>query len=181
MRPNELTMTDGQLDEQTRARLADFDALYGKHAAFLWRTVRSLGVSAADAEDITQEVFLTAFRKLHEYAGRSALRTWLCGIAIGVARNHVRKSRRREAAHAPPGPEPHDPTAARDELELVSRCLAELDESFRLVFVLAEVEQLSAPEIAEVLGINVNTVYSRLRIARERFEASLERHGGAGR
>lgn len=169
-----------QRDAVDETRLADFDALYDKHAVFIWRTLRSLGVAQEDAEDAAQEVFMTVFRKLSAFEGRSSLRTWLCGIAAGVARNHTRKRRRREVAGrslwAPGSTSPVENTEA---LDLVSRCLAQLDESLRMVFVLAELEQLTAPEIAEALTINVNTVYSRLRVARAKFEATLRQLEGS--
>ncbi len=165
--------------EQSALR-ADFDQLYEKHASFVWRTLRSLGVSRADADDATQEVFLTVFRKLGSFEGRSSLRTWLCGISVGVAKNHTRKVKRRsEVDQALPKPGSATPEAGSEALDLVTRCLDDLDEALRIVFVLSELEQLTAPEIAEVLTINVNTVYSRVRVAREQFEASVTRHGGA--
>jgi RNA polymerase sigma-70 factor, ECF subfamily len=179
MRSNDLEMTAPKQEDDLWSRRADFDLLYEKHAAFVWRTLRSLGVSAADVDDAAQEVFLTVFRKLGSFEGRSSIRTWLCGIAVGVARNHTRKVKRREAAgDALPKPSGATLSEGAEALDLVTRCLNDLDESLRMVFVLAELEQLTAPEIAEVLTLNVNTVYSRLRLAREQFEASVVRHGG---
>ena len=181
MRTDELSMAANERrDVDAAARLADFDQLYEKHAAFVWRTLRSLGVSRDDIEDAAQEVFTTVFRKLATFEGRSSLRTWLCGIAVGVARNHTRKRSRRAELGAPlPARSDTSPAESTEALDLVSRCLADLDEGLRMVFVLAELEQLTAPEISEVLTVNVNTVYSRLRLARERFEESLARHSGA--
>jgi RNA polymerase sigma-70 factor (ECF subfamily) len=180
MRTDDLQMTaNARRDVDAAARLADFDRLYEQHAAFVWRTLRSLGVSKEDIEDTAQDVFTTVFRKLGTFEGRSSLRTWLCGITVAVARNHTRKRHRREGLGVPAAP-PATPSASEstEALDLVSRCLADLDDGLRMVFILAELEKLTAPEIAEVLALNVNTVYSRLRLARERFEASLERHGG---
>src|SRR5262249_38059685 len=77
-----------------------------------------------------------------------------------------------------PAPEP-DPARASelgDSVRLLHALLAELDEAKRTVFVLGELEELSAPEIAEALGENVNTVYARLRAARARFDAAFRRH-----
>jgi RNA polymerase sigma-70 factor (ECF subfamily) len=167
-------------DEDAAARLADFDLLYEKHATFVWRSLQGLGVSRDDIEDLAQEVFTTVFRKLGSFEGRSSLRTWLFGVAVGVARNYARKRTRRLGVGAPlPDSASPDASHRAEALELVSRCLDDLDEGLRVVFILAELEQLTAPEIAEVLTLNVNTVYSRLRLARERFELSLEHHGGS--
>lgn len=165
-------------DETAEARLADFEALYEKHAEFLWRTIRSLGTGAADAEDLTHEVFLVAYKKLDSFEGRSSVRTWLCGIAIGLVKNHARKVKRRDL-ELPTAAASSTSTERSEAFDLVTRCLQDLDEHHRLLLVLAELEQLTAPEIAEVLGVNVNTIYARLRVAREQLEASLERHGGA--
>ena len=180
MRTDDLQMTaEAERGVEDAVRARDFDALYEKHAAFVWRTLRNLGVDGADVEDAAQEVFTTLFRKLGTFAGRSSFRTWLCGIAVGVARNHTRKRSRRAGlgtpASAAGAPSLSESAEAHD---LVRRCLDDLDEGLRMVFILAELEQLTAPEIAEALTLNVNTVYSRLRLARQRFESSLEHHGG---
>jgi RNA polymerase sigma-70 factor (ECF subfamily) len=176
---DELDMTATARDEALARLFEDFDRLYDAHAPFVWKTLRGLGLSKADTDDATQEVFLTVFRKLSSFEGRSSLRTWLCGIAVGVARNHTRKHHRRGAAdQSMPRADAGRSSEATEALDLVSRCLDDLEEPLRMVFVLAELQQLTAPEIAEVLTVNVNTVYSLLRLARERFEASLARHGG---
>jgi RNA polymerase sigma-70 factor (ECF subfamily) len=70
---------------------------------------------------------------------------------------------------------PEQRAVARQAHETLYRCLDDLDEAKREVFVLAELEQATAPEIAEALQLNLNTVYSRLRAARKAFEAALER------
>lgn len=166
---------------KTDADLAGFDALYEKYAPFVWRTLRGFGVASGDIDDAVQEVFLVVHRSLADFEGRSSLRTWLCSITLGVARNATRKRRRQEAALSKlgAGAPSASPTGALDAIDLVNVVLNELDEDKRLVFVLAELEQLTAPEIAEALKMNVNSVYSRLRLARIAFEAGLARHGGA--
>lgn len=180
MLTKDLEMTAAPREDAARTqRLLDFERLYEAHAPFVWRTARGLGVSLADCDDAVQEVFVVAYRKLPDFAGRSSLRTWLCGIALGVVRNHKRKLQRREATNeALPRPAVSMPGEGAEALDLVTRCLDDLSEPLRLVFVLAELEHLTAPEIAEVLTMNLNTVYSRIRQARELFEASVARHGG---
>ena len=165
-------------DVNRSARIADFEALYDAHAEFLWRTIRGLGASAADAEDLTHDVFLVAYRKSGAFEGRSSVRTWLCGIAVGLVRNHSRKNLRRQP-DAPSSPAAVSGSERSEAADLVSRCLQDLDEQQRLLIVLADLEQMTALEIAEVLGHNINTIYARLRVAREAFEASLLRHRGA--
>ncbi len=100
-----------------------------------------------------------------------------------MARNHRRRARRKDAREAfergtdveDAAPAPDEEAAMAQAIRTLSRLLDTLDESKREVFVLAELEEMSAPEIAETLGLNVNTVYSRLRAARHAFDAAVER------
>lgn len=165
------------------ARELSFDALYEEEFAFVWRSCRRLGVADAALDDVVQEVFLVVHRRFHDFERRSSLRTWLFGIVVGVVRNHRRTARRKDppgsgedADDLPsPGLEPHAHAEQAEAARLVHRLLDALDEDKREVFVLAELEQLTAPEIAAALALNLNTVYSRLRAARLEFERALER------
>jgi RNA polymerase sigma-70 factor (ECF subfamily) len=164
-----------------------FDAVYDECFDFVWRTVRRLGVAEESVDDVTQEVFFAVHRKLPDFAGRSSLRTWLFSIVLHVVRHHRRSWRRKDAQRAPaeattidelPDRRSQGPLQAAetaDNVRLLDRLLRELDDDKREVFVLAHLEQMTAPEIAEVIGENVNTVYSRLRAARDQFEQALER------
>lgn len=164
--------------------LPPFDELYDRHAALVWRALRRLGVAEPSIEDAVQDVFVTAFRRLDTFEGRSAVSTWLYGIAAHVARNQRRRLRRHpEAPTADPDvldqPTHRTPENLADEAESVRilyGLLDELDAEKREAFVLAELEQLTAPEIATSLGLNVNTVYARTRAARAAFEQALGRH-----
>ena len=158
-----------------------FDAVYTEHVAFVFRTLRQLGVPASGLEDAVQNVFIVVHRRLGEFEGRASIRTWLFRIVQRVASDARRSSRRRgegepvddalaDTALAP------DAQAERNEaVERVARILDELDDDKRAVFVLAELEQMTAPEIADALSVNVNTVSSRLRAARQAFERGLAR------
>ncbi len=158
------------------ARLA---ALFEEQYEFVWRTVRRLGVPEGSVDDAAQEVFLVVHRRLDEYKDRGFHRAWLTSIAVRVASEHRRRCRRKEDTEplsedtVAPGAGPHEAAVRSEALAKVYRLLAALDEAHRSVFVLAEMEQMTAPEIAQALGIKLNTVYSRLRVARERFEAGL--------
>lgn len=154
--------------------------VYDRHVALVWRTLRALGVDEAALDDAVQDVFIVVHRRLADFEGRSALSTWLYGIARRVASQYRR--RRRTGGdpavlerQAEPGPSPCDDAERRQAARLVMALLAELDDDKREVFVLMELEQLAAPAVAELLAIPVNTVYSRLRLARQRFEAALAR------
>ncbi len=164
-----------------------FLALYAEHLDTVWRGLRSLGVPAASVEDAAQDVFMAVHRRLADFAGRSSERTWIFGIVLHVARNHRRRERRK-GGHGPfdqepagRGPGPDEEAETAESVEHLARLLEALDETKREVFVLGEVEQMTAPEIAEALGINVNTVYSRLRAARLEFTAALQRSRGGSR
>jgi len=158
-----------------------FERLYADHFDFVWSSMRRLGVPDELLDDAVQDVFVVVHRRLHEFEGRSSAKTWLFGIALRVARDH-RRQRRRKGGHEPlPArladrtPGPLEQAAAHEAIRFVDEFLDTLDEDKRAVFILADLEELTAPEIAESLGIKVNTVYSRLRLARRAFEQALAR------
>ncbi len=165
------------------ASISGFDALYDAHFDFVWRSLRRLGVPEPQLDDAVQDAFLVVHRRLADFEGRSSVRTWLFGIALRVAHDH----RRALSRHGLPEPlegEPADrssllpdeQTARAQALAFLDRFLATLDDDKRAVFILAELEEMTAPEIAEALSANVNTVYSRLRAARRAFEEVVKRH-----
>ncbi len=158
--------------------------VYDAHFDFVWRSARRMGVAEACADDVVQEVFLVAHRRLADFEGRSSVKTWLFGILVRVVSDHRRRIRRKGGLDPLPevlAAEPHASCPAeqverRDKVRLLHDLLGTLDDEKRAVFVLAELEQMTAPEIAEALSIKLNTVYSRLRAARKKFEAALQRH-----
>jgi RNA polymerase sigma-70 factor, ECF subfamily len=159
-----------------------FRALYRDQFPFVWRSLRRLGVPEASLDDAAQEVFVVVFRRLAEFEGRSALSTWIFAIAIRVAREHVRRARARRQLvpldgelSDPAAPSPFDAAQRADRARVLERLLAELEEERRIVFVLADVEGFTVPEIAASLELKLNTVYSRLRRARADFERALAR------
>jgi RNA polymerase sigma-70 factor, ECF subfamily len=146
----------------------------------VWRALRRFGVPAAAADDAAQEVFIIAARKLDQIEhGRE--RQFLYGVAIRVAANARRARAARpetaasdgldDQASVAPNPEALlDRKQAREQLE---RILEAMPEDLRTAFVLFELEGCSAPEVAELLQIPVGTASSRLRRAREAFQASV--------
>ncbi len=166
-----------------------FAAVYDAHFAFVWRSVRGLGVPTDAVDDVTQEIFLVIHRRLGDFEGRSSLRSWIYGIARNTVRTHRRtRGRHPDGVHTKTAEEPDAerlidgrPTpeqAAQDAqaADLVLTLLDALDDDKREVFLLTEIEQLTAPEIATMLGENVNTISSRLRLARADFAAALARY-----
>jgi RNA polymerase sigma-70 factor (ECF subfamily) len=160
-----------------------FAAVYEQNFDFVWRSLRRLGVPEASMDDAAQDLFIVVHRRLGEFAGRSSVRTWLFGIALRVAGDYRRRLRRKGAPLRPlpdalpdtTRPGPYEDLARREAARVLDGLLDALDDAKRAVFVLAELEQMTAPEIAEVLDVNVNTVYSRLRAARADFERAVAR------
>jgi RNA polymerase sigma-70 factor (ECF subfamily) len=164
-----------------------FLEVYDTHVDFVWRTARRLGVAPHAVDDVVQETFLVVHRHLGEPRSGS-LRGWIYGIAVRVVRNH-RRSLRRKSPHVMRGewsdpdeladrgaPQPDHGAEKAEVARLLHALLAGLDDDKREVFVLVELEQLTVPEVAVALGVNVNTVSSRLRLARAEFEEAARRH-----
>jgi RNA polymerase sigma-70 factor (ECF subfamily) len=158
-----------------------FDAIYDEHLDFVWRSLRRLGVGAEGLDDAVQEVFLAVHRRLPQFQPRAKVSTWLFSICLKVASDVRRRLRRKppgELLHTSmvdPALGPHELTAQAQALRELDAVLEELEAEKRAVFVMAEIEQMTAPEIADVLGENLNTVYSRLRAARLEFDRALTR------
>jgi RNA polymerase sigma-70 factor (ECF subfamily) len=157
---------------------ADFDQVYEEHFAFVWKSLRRLGVPPASIDDAAQDVFVVVHRKLETFEGRSSLKTWLFGIAHLIALGYRKRSAAPQTETGPdalasPDAGPLERAAASEAMRFVERFLDSLDDVKRPVFILAEFEQLSAPEIAEALGVNINTVYSRLRAVRQAFQLAV--------
>jgi RNA polymerase sigma-70 factor (ECF subfamily) len=158
----------------------DVAQLYEQHFDFVWRSLRRLGVRTSQLEDAVQDVFVVVQRRLADFERRSSVKTWLFGIALRVAKDHRRRVVKLAVeigadTEALVGTHP-DPRQAAIETEaalLVQSLLDGLPEERRVVFVMSDLEGFTAAEIAEGLGIGVNSVYSRLRLARRDFAQAL--------
>jgi len=152
--------------------------LFDEHGPYLCRMVQRLTGSRELAEDVVQEVFLLAHNRRDELEDRVGIRTWLYRVAV----NHVRHRRRSYAryqglldrykqhpASTDSTETPLDLTSRAERGRLIQECVARLSLKQREVFVLYELEELEGAEIAVLLGIPVNTVWSRLRLARAAF------------
>ena len=175
-----------ELSAADRAR--EFRAVYDAHVAFVWRNLRRLGVMDRDVEDKCQEVFVVAHRRWDEFADRGhGPRAWLFQIVLRVA-SDARRHRRRHPVDPDGGlaqerqsiEAPQAAAVARKQaLDLLDRALSSIDMGRRAVLVLHEIEQMTAPEIARTLELPLNTVYSRLRVARVELDAELARLSSA--
>jgi RNA polymerase sigma-70 factor (ECF subfamily) len=166
-------------EERPEAR---FRALVDESFDFIWRSLRGLGVPADAVDDAAQQVFLVAAQKLAEIEpGRE--RSFLYGTALGVAANARRaRARRREVldddavqGQVDAAPNGEALVELGERRALLDRILAGMTDDLREVFVLFVLEGLTAPEIAELVGVPVGTVASRLRRARESFHALTKR------
>jgi RNA polymerase sigma-70 factor (ECF subfamily) len=160
--------------------LPDLATLFRSHFDFVWRVARSLGVPAASVDDAVQDVFLTVHRRLSEFEGRASMRTWIYAITYRTAQNHRRRSQRQrcDALLEEPlaeGPGPGEQLEHARAGRFVMKFLEGVSAEKRDVFVLSVLEELNAPEVAEILGVKLNTVYSRLRLVRADFRAALDR------
>lgn len=165
------------LEPTAHSAAPTFDEVYTSHVAFVWRVLRTFGLSGALLEDAVQEVFIVVHRRLPEWEGRAAITSWLFAIARRVAA--AQRRRKGNQHHEPLDhqlPSDEDTFAAMSRAQAaatVFQILQQLDEDKRVVFALVELEQLSVPEVASLLELNLNTTYSRLRLARQAFERAV--------
>jgi RNA polymerase sigma-70 factor (ECF subfamily) len=183
------SMVGDAAEPRARIALPPFDALYDEYFDFVWRTARRLGVPEVSADDVVQDAFLVLHRRAPDYDGVTPVKRWLLGIVVRVVSDHRRRYKRKDAPCVPHAadsdgnvllassqPPPSAEVEQAEAVRLLDRLLSELDEAKREVLVLAELEEMTVPEIAELLGANVNTIYARLRAARRELDAAHARH-----
>jgi RNA polymerase sigma-70 factor (ECF subfamily) len=174
-------MTGGDAADTPAEVSARVRALVTEHFSFVWRSLVRLGLPRADAEDALQQVFLVASRKLDGIEpGRE--QAFLFGTALRIASRARRTQERRREVLAPEPVEQLDPAAPVDELIDQGRARIELEAildgmplDLRAIFVLFELEQITMAEIAVILELPPGTVASRLRRAREHYQAAVKR------
>lgn len=160
----------------------DFTAVYRAHFSYVIRALRRLGIREADLPDLAHDVFVVVHRKLPTFDPSRPMKPWLFGIAFRTA---LDKKRRHasfkeslsddagERAASTSTPAADDLVAAREAHDVVMKGLDALNDDQRSVFVMHELEGMSMPEIASVIDAPLNTLYSRLRLARETFTSSV--------
>jgi RNA polymerase sigma-70 factor (ECF subfamily) len=164
-----------------------FDELYTRYFDLVWRLVRRFGVQPALVEDAAQDTFIVVHRRLGSLRPDASPKAFVVAIALRVAHDYRRSARRKgttsvdESELATRDGSPYDLVLRAQAGQLVSTFLDSLGAEHRVVFVLAELEGMTAPEISELLSVNLSTVYTRLRAARQRFVGFLDaqdnRHG----
>jgi len=165
------------------ARELGFREIYDAFFGFVWRYAANHRVPPAALDDVVQEVFVVVHGRLASFEGRSSIRTWIAGIAHNVVRAYLRKPGNRAAGERiddedrlrADGIGPAEALERKAALELLDEMLDKMTELQREVFILYEIEQLSGVEIAEILGVNENTLRTRLLAARKVFNAGVAR------
>lgn len=161
----------GQPLARSRPTLED---VFREHHDYVWRSLRRLGLGPGEVDDAVQDVFLVVHERLDEFEFRASLRTWLFRICMNVAMSHRRRHKRAVAAELViPQGSLDDELDRREALRLLDELLACLSTDQRAVYVLAEIEGRSGPELAAILDIELNTAYSRLRLARSKMSRAF--------
>lgn len=160
-----------------------FEAIFEAELGYVWTSLRRLGVQPRDLEDVAHEVFLKAYGAFSTYDPTRPIRPWLFAFAFRLASDYRRLARHRTALYGDDepltavsdAPDAERALVQRQREALVARALEDLDMDRRAVFVLHELDEQPMPVVADMLGIPLNTGYSRLRTARAEFTAALRR------
>jgi RNA polymerase sigma-70 factor, ECF subfamily len=169
--------------------VAAFETLVGRYERKIFRLTQNITQNREDAEDAMQEAFLKAFEHLQNFEGNSRFYTWLVRIAVNQALMKLRKRRPNVVSLDEDvdtgedmvprdvedwGPSPADRYAQSELADILAKTIGDLDPSFRIVFQLRDIEELSTEETAEALGLTVPAVKSRLLRARLKLRHALD-------
>lgn len=187
---NALQLDQAALDAQLVQRvvsgeLSAFEALMRRHNRVVFRTVRSVIRSDAEAEDVAQDAWIAAYRHVAQFEGRASFATWVTKIAIRLALLRMRQRAKLESLDEEIGPlsmavdddERDDPMRAlerRQLARLLERTIDQLPLEYRMVLVLRDVEQRSTTEVAESLGMSEENVRVRLHRSRAALRTLIQ-------
>ncbi len=161
-----------------------FEEVYTRHASMVYALAMRMCGDPSRAQDLTQEVFLKVFRSLGRFRGRSSLKTWIYRVTLNHCRSRLGRRRIEtesfeaedlERRAVDPGRGPESRSLAADAERAVQAALCALPGRFREAVILRDLEELSYREIAEILGVRVGTVRSRIARGRDRLRAELEK------
>ena len=185
---------DDELQVVTAARAGDvsaFETLVNRYERKIFRLGMNITGSREDAEDVMQEAFLKAYEHLPEFEGNSRFYTWLVRIAVNQALMKLRKRRPNQVSLDEEietgddsffrdvedwGPSPAERYEQTQLHDILNEAISELDPSFRIVFQLRDIEEMSTEETADVLHLSVPAVKSRLLRARLKLRQKLNRY-----
>jgi len=174
-------LTDGEaLRRLAQGETSALASIYDRHHAALRRFVAQATNNAHDVDDMLHATFLTATKAAASFDGRESCRPWLFGIAVRLLQRRKRtlarwsRALRELTTHLGDAQlDPHRELSARDDINCLSIALGRLSEAKRVALCLAEVEGLTADEIAHALGIPVGTVWTRLHHARRELRTLM--------
>lgn len=150
-----------------------FGIMFEREFDYVCRALRRLGVRDADLKDVAQELFVAVHDRFHEHGDAQAVRPWLFSFALRFAANYRKLARHRTDLRESVEARIEGPSERSEARDLVLRALSRLDGDRRDVIVMHDLEGFAAADIAAQLTIPVNTVYSRLRLAREEFREAV--------
>jgi len=171
--------------------VAAFEELVNRYERRIFRLGMNITQNREDAEDVMQDAFLKSFQNLDQFQGNSRFYTWLVRIAVNEALMKLRKRRPNQVSLDEPltgdddsffreiedwGPSPEQRFAQTELNEILTHVIGELDPIFRVVFLLRDVEGISTEETAQILGISVAAVKSRLLRARLKLRQYLNKY-----
>ncbi len=171
--------------------IAAFEELVNRYERKIFRLALNITSNREDAEDVMQEAFLKSFQHLGGFQGDSRFYTWLVRITVNEALMKLRKRRPGHVSLDEPmeseedlipreiqdwGPTPEQRFAQTETRQILSDVLQQLDPAFRVVFQLRDVEELSTQDAAEILGLSVPAVKSRLLRARLKLRQKLNKY-----
>lgn len=162
-----------------------FAEIYQQFESMVYNLALRMSGNRADAEDISQETFLRAYRHLKKFKGKSSLKTWVFRIALNCSNTRLKRRGRRWARTVDDaesklenavdeGRSPEETAVSTDFSETVRAGLAELPIAYREAVLLRDFEELNYAEIAEVLGVRIGTVRSRIARGRNLLRKRLE-------
>lgn len=162
-----------------------FAEIYQQFESMVYNLALRMSGNRADAEDISQETFLRAYRHLKKFKGKSSLKTWVFRIALNCSNTRLKRRGRRWARTVDDaesklenavdeGRSPEESAVSTDFSETVRAGLAELPIAYREAVLLRDFEELNYAEIAEVLGVRIGTVRSRIARGRNLLRKRLE-------
>lgn len=180
----------GLLRRAQEGDLDAYDALVRHHQARVYAAVYHMTANHEDANDLTQEAFIKAFRVLNTFKGDSSFGTWIYRIAVNRTLNFLKARRNRQADvslndldfNAETDPDlvafvsehtPHQEATLSELQQRLNAAMQKLSERHRLVVTMHDIQGMTHEEIAKVLGCNVGTVRSRLFYARQQLQALL--------
>lgn len=172
-------------NESTHERVDEFAQIYSTEFDYVWETVRRLGAPTRDQEDLVHDVFLRVHASLGTFDRARPMRPWLFGIAFRVVSEARRSGRNRFEVNRDDSDfiseqvSPEQSTIASDARDKVNAAVARLPGEQRLVFVAHELCDVAIADLVELAGVPLNTLYSRLRLARVAFANALHEILGA--